>query len=142
MSSTVTIELELRCVVPKQPVPPIPASLLYSREDPYAIRLAFHVGQDKPIEWTFARDLLAMGIAGYDGIGDVRVWPSAVTEGGAPGSVLNIELYSQFGQTHFEAPVKEISDFLHRTWQIVPTGEESDHLNFEPQLTDLLRQGM
>ena len=139
-SSTVSAELGLRLVVPQQTIVPLMASLFYSREDPYAIRIAFHVGLDEPVEWIFARDLLAMGIEGREGQGDVQVWPSAGTEGGEPGSVLNLELSSPFGQAHFEAPVKEISDFLRRTYQIVPAGDESDHVDVEAELTDLLRQ--
>jgi hypothetical protein len=139
-SSTVSAELGLRLVVPQQTIVPLVASLYYSREDPYAIRIAFHVGLDEPVEWIFARDLLAMGIEGREGLGDVHVWPSAGSEGGAPGSVLNIELSSPFGQAHFEAPVKEISDFLRRTYQIVPAGEESDHVDVESELNNLLRK--
>jgi len=139
-SSTVSAEVGLRLVVPQQTIVPLVASLYYSREDPYAIRIAFHVGLDEPVEWIFARDLLSRGIEGREGEGDVRVWPSAGAEGGAPGSVLNIELSSPFGQAHFEAPVKDISDFLGRTYEIVPAGDESDHVDVEGELTDLLRQ--
>ena len=139
-SSTVSAELGLRLVVPQQTIVPLMASLYYSREDPYAIRIAFHVGLDEPVEWIFARDLLSMGIEGREGLGDVQVWPSAGTEGGAPGSVLNLELSSPFGQAHFEAPVKDISDFLRRTCQIVPIGHESDYVDVETELQNLLRQ--
>ena len=139
-SSTVSAELGLRLVVPQQTIVPLMASLFYSREDPYAIRIAFHVGLDEPVEWIFARDLLAMGIEDREGLGDVQVWPSAGTEGGEPGSVLNLELSSPFGQAHFEAPVKEVADFLRRTYQIVAVGQESDHVDVEGELTDLLRQ--
>lgn len=139
--STISAELELRCAIPQQTAAPVAASLFYSREDPYAIRIAFHVGRDSPVEWIFARDLLSKGMVGCEGLCDVRVWPSAGSAGGAQGSVLNIELCSPFGQAHLEAPVKEISDFVRRTYQTVPAGEESDHLNIESELTDLLRQG-
>jgi len=140
-SSTVSAEVGLRLVVPQQTIVPLVASLYYSREDPYAIRIAFHVGLDEPVEWIFARDLLSLGIEGREGQGgDVHVWPSAGSEGGAPGSVLNIELSSPFGQAHFEAPVKDISDFLSRTYELVPAGDESDHVDVEAELTDLLRQ--
>ena len=139
-SSTVSAEVGLRLVVPHQTIVPLVASLYYSREDPYAIRIAFHVGLDEPVEWIFARDLLSMGIEGSEGQGDVHVWPSEGSEGGAPGSVLNIELSSPFGQAHFEAPVKDISDFLRRTYEIVPAGDEGDHVDVEGELTDLLRQ--
>ena len=53
-SSTVSAELGLRLVVPQQTVVPLVASLYYSKEDPYAIRIAFHVGLDEPVEWIFA----------------------------------------------------------------------------------------
>jgi Streptomyces sporulation and cell division protein, SsgA len=139
-SSTVSAELGLRLVVPQQTIVPLMASLYYSREDPYAIRIAFHVGLDEPVEWIFARELLAMGIEDREGLGDVQVWPSAGTEGGAPNSVLNLELSSPFGQAHFEAPVKDVADFLRKTYQIVAVGQESDHVDVEAELTDLLRQ--
>ena len=138
-SSTVSAELGLRLVVPQQTIVPLVASLFYSTEDPYAIRIAFHVGLDEPVEWIFARDLLSMGIENREGLGDVVVWPSAGSEGGEPGSVLNIELSSPFGQAHFEAPVKDISDFLRRTYALVPAGDESDFVDVESELTDLLR---
>jgi hypothetical protein len=143
-SSTVSAELGLRLIVPQQTIVPLVASLFYSGEDPYAIRIAFHVGLDEPVEWIFARDLLAEGITERTGLGDVQVWPSTATadpdsyEPGQP--VLNIELSSPFGQAHFEAPVKDISDFLRRTYRIVEAGEEGEHVNVESELDDLLRQ--
>ena len=139
-SSTVSAELGLRLVVPQQTVVPLVASLYYSTEDPYAIRIAFHVGLDEPVEWIFARDLLSTGVEGREGLGDVVVWPSAGSEGGAPGSVLNIELSSPFGQAHFEAPIKEVSDFVRRTFAMVPAGNEADFVDVEAELTDLLRK--
>ena len=54
--------------------------------------------------------------------------------------MLNIELSSPFGQAHFEAPIKEISDFLKRTYAIVPAGEETDFVDVETELADLLRK--
>src|SRR3984885_8806639 len=117
-SSTVSAELGLRLVVPQQTIVPLVASLYYSKEDPYAIRIAFPVG-------IFARELLSTGIESREGLGDVVVWPSSGSADGMPGNVLNIELSSPFGQAHFEAPIKEISDFLKRTYAVVPTGEET-----------------
>jgi hypothetical protein len=139
-SSTVSAELGLRLVVPQQTIVPLVASLYYSQEDPYAIRIAFHVGLDEPVEWIFARELLSTGVEGEEGLGDVKVWPSAGSESGLPGSVLNIELSSPFGQAHFEAPAGAMSAFLHRTYQIVPSGQESDYIDIEAELNDLLRQ--
>jgi len=150
-SNTISAELGLRLVVPQQTIVPLVASLYYSGQDPYAVRMAFHVGTDEPVEWIFARDLLAAGIQSRQGEGDVQVWPSsqscAETDGrdvigtaDIEGTVLNIELSSPFGRAHFEAPARAMSAFLQRTYQIVPGGQESDYVDIEAELNDLLRQ--
>jgi hypothetical protein len=136
---TASAELAFRLIVPQQTIVPLVASLYYSSEDPYAIRVAFHVGLDEPVEWIFARELLSNGLKGRDGLGDVRVWP-APGQGGAAEQVLHIELSSPFGEAHFEAPTRDVSDFLRRTYRIVPAGEESGFVDVEAELTDLLGQ--
>jgi Streptomyces sporulation and cell division protein, SsgA len=124
--------------------------MYYNDSDPYAVRMAFHVGTDEPVEWIFARDLLAAGIEARHGEGDVQVWPSPVScaeaddldvigSADAGGTILNIELSSPFGQAHFEAPAQAMSAFLQRTFQIVPAGRESDFIDIETELDDLLR---
>ena len=55
-STTVSAELGLRLVAAEQAVVPLVASLHYSGSDPYAIRMAFHVGTEDPVEWIFARE--------------------------------------------------------------------------------------
>jgi hypothetical protein len=146
-STTISAELGLRLVVPQQTIVPLVASMFYSGSDPYAVRMAFHVGTDEPVEWIFARDLLAAGIESRQGEGDVHVWPSPGSSDldltGAPESgekVLNIELSSPFGQAHFEAPAQAMSAFLRRTYQIVPAGQETSHIDIEAELNDLLRK--
>jgi hypothetical protein len=140
ISATVTANLVLRVVAPQQTIKPLAARFSYSRDDPYAVRIAFYVGLAEPREWIFARDLLSRGINGHEGLGDVTAWPSAGSEAGAPGSALNIELASPSGRAHFEAPVKDVSDFLRNTYQVVPAGEESKYVDVEAELTGLLRQ--
>ena len=105
-SNTVAAELGLRLVVPEHDGVPLTASLHYRAEDPYAIRMAFHVGMDEPVEWIFARDLLAGGMTGPAGDGDVRVWPADTPTGQR---VLNLSLSSPFGQAHFEAPLTALA---------------------------------
>jgi hypothetical protein len=138
-NSTVSAELGIKIFTSQQAIRPVAARLFYSRADPYAIRIAFHVELDQPVEWMFARDLLATGTEGRKGLGDITFWPSAGA-GGASGGVLNIALSSPFGKAHFAASAREISDFLRRTYQIVPAGEESEHIDIEAELNDLLRQ--
>ena len=150
-STTISAELGLRLVVPQQTIVPLVASLYYCGSDPYAVRMAFHVGTDEPVEWIFARDLLASGIDARHGEGDVKVWPSAqscaesdglevIGDASPEGTVLNIELSSPFGQAHCEAPAQAMAAFLQRTYQIVPAGQESGYIDIEAELNDLLRQ--
>lgn len=111
------------------------ATLYYRGDDPYAIRVSFHVGMDEPVEWIFARDLLAVGMDTPAGEGDVRVWPGATPDQ----DVLNLSLSSPFGQAHFEAPLAALSGFLLRTFEIVPPGREGDFIDIEGELRDLIR---
>jgi hypothetical protein len=153
-STTISAELGLKLVVPQQTIVPLVASMYYCGSDPYAVRMAFHVGADEPVEWIFARDLLAAGIESRQGEGDVQVWPSARScaesenldmsgaadiNGDINGKVLNIELSSPFGQAHFEAPAKAMAAFLKRTYHIVPAGKESGFIDIETELNELLR---
>jgi hypothetical protein len=110
------------------------ASLHYSAEDPYAIRMSFHVGTDEPVEWIFARDLLAVGLEGPAGEGDVQVWPA--DEQGH--ELLNIALSSPFGEAHFEAPRSSTAGFLSRTYEVIAPGHESDYVDVDSELDELL----
>src|ERR1022692_2018383 len=133
-SATVSAELGLTLVVPEHGAVPLVASLYYSAEDPYAIRMAFHVGMDEPVEWIFARELLQAGLEDRAGDGDVEVWP------GSPDGreVLNLGLSSPFGQAQFEAPLTATADFLHRTYGIVSAGREDEFIYVESELDELL----
>ena len=148
-SSEVSAELGLGLVGPERTIVPLTAGLSYSCADPYAIRMAFEVGTDEPVEWILARDLLAAALHGSEGLGDVRAWPSAAScdpdvvaiGGGAAGhAILNIAMSSPYGQAQFEVSAKAIEDFLERTYQLVATGQESSYLDFDAELTDLLSQ--
>ena len=76
-SRTVSTKLVLWLVASQQTIEPLMTRFSYSREDPYAIRISFHVGRGEPVEWHFARDLLSRGVEGRAGLGDVTVWLSA-----------------------------------------------------------------
>ncbi len=135
-STTVSAELSLRLVVPEHTAVPLLASLTYDVDDPYAVRMAFHVGMDEPVEWIFARELLTGGPRQLTGDGDVQVWPAV----GTGGAVLNISLSSPFGQAFFEAPAAAVADFVRRTYEVVPAGHEGDFVDIESELEELLWQ--
>jgi hypothetical protein len=142
--TTVSAELNLDLIGPEHTIVPLMAGLHYTSADPYAIRMAFHVGTGEPVEWTLARDLLAAALAAPQGIGDVRAWPSAApghpaAEGPAGGeALLNIAMRSPFGQAEFQASAAAIAAFLQRTYAIVPDGEESAFIDIDAGLTELL----
>jgi Streptomyces sporulation and cell division protein, SsgA len=135
-SVTVSAELGLSLVVPEHGAVPLVASLDYCADDPYAIKMAFHVGADEPVEWIFGRELLASGLEGPVGEGDVQVWPDDAD--GA--DTLNLALSSPFGEAHFEAPLSELAEFLKSSYGIVPAGAESDFIDVDSELDELLWQ--
>jgi hypothetical protein len=135
--TTVSAELGFLLVIPRQVSVPVTASLFYTGDDPYALRMAFHSGTDEAVEWIFARDLLAAGLTEPAGAGDVRAWPSLSGDGGgAP--VLNIILSSPFGEARFEAPMTAMAEFLRRTYDAIPAGRESDFFDIGAELDSLL----
>ncbi|TDD60918.1 SsgA family sporulation/cell division regulator [Actinomadura rubrisoli] len=133
-STTVSAELGLRLVVPDRTTVPLLAGLEYAADDPYAIRMAFYVGDDEPVEWIFARELLTVGIVRKVGDGDVEVWPAAPDDDAS----LNIALSSPFGNALFEVPLTPLADFLHRTYQAVPAGQETEFIDIDAELENLL----
>jgi len=134
-SVTVSAELNLSLVVPEHGAVPLVASLDYCADDPYAIKMAFHVGTDEPVEWIFGRELLAAGLEGKAGDGDVRVWPQDADE-----DVLNLTLSSPFGEARFEAPLRATAEFLRSTYGVIPAGTEGDYLDVDGELKELLSQ--
>src|SRR4051812_31046470 len=132
--ASVSAELELRFVVPGSPSLPVTAEMTYDREDPYAVRVAFHTGASDVVEWTFARSLLTDGVTHPVGEGDVQVWPSH--SAGRP--VVCLSLSSPSGRALFEAPLSELVEFLTKSYAVVPTGSESEHVDVEAELALLL----
>jgi Streptomyces sporulation and cell division protein, SsgA len=131
---TVGTEIVLLLVVTDGPGRAVHANLSYSTNDPYAVQVAFHVGSDDVVEWTFARSLLADGVTHPVGHGDVRVWPGEQGEGAG----VCLSLSSPSGRALFEAPLPRIVHFLTQTYALVPTGCESDFINVDRELTALL----
>ncbi|GAA0950603.1 SsgA family sporulation/cell division regulator [Actinocorallia libanotica] len=133
-STTISAELGLRLVVPDRSTVPLMATLEYAADDPYAIRMAFHVGNEDPVEWIFARELLTVGIERRAGFGDVRVWPS----GREDDRTLQLALSSPFGDALFDVPLIPMADFLHKTYDIVAAGRESEFVDMDTELEHLL----
>ena len=135
--TSVSSELQLRLVVPGAAALPVRADLDYDVADPYAVQVSFHTGSGGAgdvVQWTFARALLSEGVAAPAGEGDVQVWPST----GATGAVVCLSLSSPSGRALFEVPLAELVEFLGRTYEAVPTGAESEHVDVDAELALLL----
>jgi Streptomyces sporulation and cell division protein, SsgA len=149
--NTVSTELDFMLVGPEDMLVPLIASVYYTRNDPYAVRVAFHNGTAHPIEWVFARDLLAGGLIAREGIGDIQLWPSSGTgqggpEGGLEGEaaaaeygIVNMQMSSPDGHAHVQAPAAAIARFLQCTYRIVPAEEETSVIDLDAELHSLLR---
>lgn len=135
--NAVTAEIDLQLVVDGHGGVPLTADVSYRVSDPYAIEMALDTGQGAPVRWLFARDLLADGLHGHTGDGDVRIWPST----GSDPDLLNICLSSPDGQAHLQAPLAVVTSFLYRTFDAVGRGHEHGYINIQDELDNLLHSG-
>ncbi|MEH0634052.1 SsgA family sporulation/cell division regulator [Streptomyces bottropensis] len=129
-------ELELGLVLSPERSIPVPAKLVFRSDDPYAVHIAFHINSDRPVNWTFARELLVEGVFRPCGHGDVRVWPTKVSGR----SVVLMALSSPDGDALLEAPAAAVSAWLERTLRVVPPGAEFAMLRIDDGLAELLAQ--
>jgi hypothetical protein len=127
-------ELTVQLVLSPEHGVPVPALLTYCADDPYAVHMTFHLGQESPVTWVFARELLVEGVFRACGNGDVRIWPTRV--GGD--SLLCFALSSPAGDALLEAPAAPVADWLDRTLRLVPPGTEASVLDVDAALSYLL----
>ncbi|MFE2688401.1 SsgA family sporulation/cell division regulator [Streptomyces mirabilis] len=112
--------------------------LRYEPSDPYAVRATFAVvGSDETVEWIIGRDLLADGLEGPAGEGDIRVWPAEEPDV----SDLYLLLNPPDGTALLKAPAREIKTFLQETEAVVPRGAEPGHIDSDALLAHLIAEG-
>lgn len=118
--SWVTGEWQVSLVLSDEWAVPLPARFTYRADDPYAVRLDFHLTMTKPVGWIFARELLSTGRLRSVGEGDVRAWP---TRGGK----VCLRLDSGDGEALLEIPDAPLSEWLERSYQLALPGREHEH---------------
>lgn len=111
----------------------VPARLRFDPQDPYAVRLDHYVDYDETVTWVFARELLARGLTGWAGTGDVSVYPGA----GGTQSVF-ISLHGAADNALLQAERDDIRRFVQHTQCLVPFGSERDHFDLDALLPQLL----
>lgn len=130
---SVVKDVDLRLVVPGDEGVPLTATLRFEASDPFAVEATFRAGEES-ISWVLGRDLLADGLHGDCGEGDVRVWPT-VDRGR---HVVMLQLSSPDGSALLAADANGLDAFLRRTYDAVPLGFEGDHLDMDTVLDQLL----
>ncbi len=130
---SLTRALTLELINGEGAVRPLDAELRYDNRDPYAVAACFDTAGTN-VCWVFGRDLLARGLFAPTGDGDVHVWPCLDSLGRA---VTIIELTSPDGEALMQAQSQEVSDFLHRTEALVPSGSETMHVDMDQVLAQL-----
>lgn len=108
---------------------PVSAELQYTSRDPFAVRATFRRKGYAPVVWTFARDLLLVGVARHAGIGDVQVFPED--------SAVVLSLSSPEGSARLAAPAIEIRRFASRMLGVVPAGDEPAFIDIDAELASL-----
>lgn len=134
MHTVIERELELKLLLAPERSVPVPARFRYLSSDPYAVHVIFHLDSDRPVHWTFARELLLEGVFRPCGRADVRIWP-AKSDGR---SVICLALSSPSGSALLQAPTCPVALWVERTLRLVPPGAEPDQLGLDEQLGELL----
>lgn len=112
----------------------VPTSLVYDPQDPYAVALVFHTTEGD-VTWLVARELLVVGASCPVGDGDVMVWPALTPD---LDEAVVVRLQAPGGRLVLRLGIAELDDFLDRTLALVPMGTESDHLDLDALVADLL----
>ena len=133
-TDTVAHDITIQCIDMRGRTHDLDTVFSYTATDPYAVTVTFltHEGE---LPWTFSRDLLAQGLTAPNGDGDVHVCPSINDRGRA---VVIIELSSPDGHLVTEARTDEVYAFVQQTLEVVPQGEESQHLHIDAMIEQLL----
>ncbi|MGQ4382540.1 SsgA family sporulation/cell division regulator [Streptomyces sp. SAS_270] len=126
--------LEIHVTPAGRPPIPLPAEFRYDRDDPYAVCLAVGAPTTASVDWVFARSLLAEGLRGPAGIGDVQVTPRRRTAARHPSSpdTVHVLLSTREGDAAtLEIRASAIVAFLRRTDAMVAPGTEHHHLDLD-----------
>ena len=133
-STTTTVRATVPFISGESQSELLAGELVFDHTDPYAV--AMHLeARSGTVVWTFARELLAEGLYVPTGSGDVQVWPCLSVSGDA---VVIIELCSPDGLALLQAPSRLVHDFIARTYDVVPEGEETVHLEMDALISQLL----
>ncbi|MEU6982348.1 MULTISPECIES: spore wall synthesis regulator SsgD [unclassified Streptomyces] len=134
MSTVIEQAVQARLVASAPRMETVPATLRYDREDPFAVSMAFPPPatlEGVEVSWAFARELLAEGVDGPAGLGDVRVRPYGYDR-------TVVEFHAPEGVAVVHVRTSELRHFLKRSQHLVPAGREHQYLDWDQDLAQLL----
>ena len=131
---TLTHDINLSCVDPWGRSVDVPTTFGYQADDPYAVSMTFHAGSGD-VSWVVARTLLLQGLASPAGEGDVKIYPSIDEDARA---VAILDFCSPDGRLVAQADSLQLQSFLARTFSAVPVGTESQYLDMDGMIANLL----
>ena len=128
--TTLTMEL----FAPVGDVVPLAVELSYDPADPFAVAADFDTDGER-IRWTFARELLRLGLFEPTGDGDVHLWPSTDVAGE---ETVIIVLRSPDGESTLRTRAAAVASFLEATSRVVPFGSESSYVDIDALVAGIL----
>ncbi|MFI8288513.1 SsgA family sporulation/cell division regulator [Streptomyces sp. ms191] len=134
MSTVIEQAVQARLVASAPRMETVPATLRYDRGDPYAVSMAFPPPatlEGVEVSWAFSRELLAQGVDGPAGVGDVRVRPYGYDR-------TVVEFHASEGVAVVHIRTEELRRFLERSQHLVPAGREHHYLDWDQDLAQLL----
>jgi Streptomyces sporulation and cell division protein, SsgA len=112
---------------------PVPAELVYDTNEPLAVWVTFWSNSGESVVWVFSRELLAGGLTGPVGQGDIGIWPSRKESGYSVCLALN----SPDGSALLECERDDLVSFVARMYEVLPESEESDRLDIDTMLDEI-----
>lgn len=124
-------QLFMRCLAPVEGMQQ--AEFGYDAENPFSVTIT--LVDAGGVRWELARTVLVQGVTGVAGAGHARVWP-IVNDAGRSLVVLHLE--SPQGELVAEVLTTQLDRFLGRTTALVPLGTESELLDLDTLVEQLL----
>lgn len=136
MSTVIEQAVQARLVASVPRMETVSATLRYDREDPFAVRMAFPPPatlEGVEVSWAFGRELLAEGVEGPAGLGDVRLRPYGYDR-------TVVEFHAPEGVAMVHVRTSELRRFLEASQLLVPRGGEHRYLDWDGNLGRLLEE--
>ncbi|MFI8519735.1 SsgA family sporulation/cell division regulator [Streptomyces sp. NPDC085481] len=136
MSTVIEQAVQARLVASDPRMETVAATLRYDREDPFAVSMAFPPRatlEGVEVSWAFARELLAEGVEGPAGVGDVRLRPYGYDR-------TVVEFHAPEGVAMVHVRTSELRSFLEASQHLVPSGREHQYVDWDGDLAQILEE--